>query len=244
MKGVVAIIPARGGSKRIPGKNIKPFCGKPMIAYSIEAAKQSGLFERIICSTDSEEIATVARAYGAETPFCRPPELSNDFAGTDAVLLHALPWLTEHGQLVEYACCLYATAPFIQAEYLRQGFDSLCKTKATSAFAVTTYAYTIFRSLKQNQQGRVEMVWPENYTKRSQDFPEVFHDAGQFSWLNVTKYMYIGRVINNDVIPIFIPRHLVQDVDTPEDWTAAELLFSFINRTIYTSQPAIIADSD
>jgi len=221
----VAIIPARGGSKRIPGKNIKPFCGKPIIAYSIAAAHQSYLFDKIICSTDSDEIADVARQYGAEIPFQRPAELANDFAGTDAVLIHALQWLEEHGQRADYSCCIYATAPFIQADYLRSGFELLCKKQATSAFSVAMYPYTIFRSLKQNEQGRVEMVWPENYQKRSQDFPEVFHDAGQFYWMNAVKYLQAGKVFNADAIPIFIPRHLVQDIDTPEDWEVAENMF-------------------
>jgi pseudaminic acid cytidylyltransferase len=221
----IAIIPARGGSKRISGKNIKLFCGKPIIAYSIAAVQQSGLFDRIICSTDSDEIADVARHYGVETPFKRPAELANDFAGTDAVLIHALKWLSEQGQPADYACCIYATAPFIQAAYLRSGFEQLCKQQATSAFSVATYPYTIFRSLKQNELGRVEMVWPENYQKRSQDFPDVFHDAGQFYWMNVARYLQAGNIFNADAIPIFIPRHLVQDIDTPEDWEVAENMF-------------------
>lgn len=225
MKGVVAIIPARGGSKRIPGKNIKLFCGKPMIAYSIEAAKQSGLFERIICTTDSSEIACVARESGAEVPFERPADLSSDYAGTDTVLIHALNWLADQGQPANFACCIYATAPFIQVAHLQRGLNVLCEQQGACAFPVTTYPYTIFRSLKKNDQGRVEWIWPENRDKRSQDFQEAFHDAGQFYWVDVTKCMQAGKIPDDDAIPLIIPRHLVQDIDTEEDWDMAERLY-------------------
>jgi pseudaminic acid cytidylyltransferase len=170
----------------------------------------------------------VAQKCGAEVPFRRPPELSNDFVGTDDVLVHALQWLAGQGQPADYACCLYATAPFIQVEYLRQGFEQLRTKSAASAFAVTTYAYTIFRSLKQSDGGRVEMVWPENYQKRAQDCPEVFHDAGQFYWVDVQKYRMSGKLIGADAVPVHIPRYLVQDIDTPEDWETAELMFEGI----------------
>ena len=227
----VAIIPARGGSKRIPGKNIKPFCGRPIIAYSIAAAQQSGLFDRIICSTDSDEISDVARRYGAEVPFQRPAELANDFAGTDAVLIHSLNWLAEQGEPADYACCLYPTAPFIQVEHLRSGFELLRTQQAASTFSVATYPYAIFRSLKLNAQGRIEWIWPENQDKRSQDFPEAFHDAGQFYWFDVRKCLQSGTVLSDDAVPVIIPRYLVQDIDTPEDWETAELLFqAFKNR--------------
>lgn len=226
----VAIIPARGGSKRIPGKNIKLFCGKPIIAYSIAAAQESGLFDKVICSTDSDEIADVAKRYGADVPFRRPGNLADDHSGTDEVLIHSLRWLEAHGGAANYACCIYATAPFVQAEYLRSGLDLLRARQATTAFSVASYPYPIYRALKTNQSGRVELVWPENYLKRSQDFPEVFHDAGQFYWMDVSKYLECGRLFNEDAVPLHIPRHLVQDIDTLEDWRTAELMFAAIGR--------------
>ena len=220
----VAIIPARGGSKRIPRKNIKLFAGLPIIAYSIKAAQQCQLFSRVVVSTDSEEIARVARDYGAEVPFMRPIELADDFTGTDAVILHALNWLAEHGGAPEYFCCIYPTAPFLRPEYLRRGFELLVAQNAVTAFSVTTYPYTIFRSLKMNQRGRLEMLWPENFGKRSQDLPPVYHDAGQFYWGKTDRYVREKRILSSDALPIVIPRSLVQDIDTLEDWQQAELI--------------------
>lgn len=224
----VAIIPARGGSKRIPRKNIKPFAGKPMIAHSILAARESGLFQRILVSTDDEEIAQVSKEYGAEVPFMRPAELANDLAGTDPVLLHALQWLGEHGEFPDAFCCIYATAPFVRSEYLRQGLEALQREQATTAFSVTTFAYSIFRALRTNDNGRLEMIWPENRNRRSQDLGEAFHDAGQFYWADTRKYLDEGRLFSADAVPVFIPRSLVQDIDTPEDWETAERMYRAI----------------
>lgn len=222
----IAIIPARGGSKRIPRKNVKVFCGKPMIVHSISAALESGVFDRVIISTDDTEIAEVARHYGAEVPFERPPELANDFAGTDEVLVHALNWLAERNSLPTYACCLYATAPFVRPDDLRRGLQLLREHQAITAFSVTSFPYTIFRALKINATGRLEMFWPENRLKRSQDLPEAWHDAGQFYWLNVQKYLQEPRLFSENSVPVPLPRHLVQDIDTPEDWKTAELMFA------------------
>lgn len=222
---IVAIIPARGGSKRIPGKNVRPFCGKPLIAYSIDAAKESGLFDRIIVSTDSDDIARVALDCGAEVPFRRPAELSGDCTATDPVIQNALGWLQAQQAPADFFCCIYATAPFISADDLRRGFNLLQEHRATSAFAVTSYPYTIFRSLKITAAGRVEMFWPENLLKRSQDLPEAYHDAGQFYWGDTAKYLQEGRIFSADAVPVVIPRHRVQDIDTQEDWDRAELMF-------------------
>ncbi len=219
------IIPARGGSKRIPKKNIREFCGKPMIARSIEAAQTAGVFDRIIVTTDSEEIAAVARAYGAEVPFMRPPELSDDHASTHAVVIHALNWFKEEGVELEYACCLYATAPFVQPNYLNEGLDLLKSTGATMAVSVTSFSFPIMRGLKINEVGLLEMIWPEHQMTRSQDLPETYHDAGQFYWLNVEKCMKTRGASVSDSTPVIIPRHLVQDIDTEEDWQRAELMY-------------------
>ena len=220
----VAIIPARGGSKRIPGKNIKPFAGKPMIAWSIEAAVDSGVFARIIVSTDSEEIAAVARLHGAEAPFVRPTELADDFTPTADVVLHALDWLAEQGQKPEMVCCLYATAPFVRAHFLRQGYELLQQTGAASVFPVASYPASPFRALTIDPDGRLVMLWPEHELTRSQDLPEAYHDAGQFYWLNVSRFIQEKKIYASDARPLVLPRYLVQDIDTPEDWRTAEAM--------------------
>lgn len=222
--GPVAIIPARGGSKRIPNKNVRPFAGVPMIAHSIRAAQQSGIFERIIVSTDSDAIVEVAKSYGAEVPFRRPDALSNDHAGTAPVLEHALAWLNEQGALPAYACCIYATAPFVRPVDLNSGFETLQSTGASTVFSITTFAFPIFRALQLSEEGEISMFWPENRLKRSQDLPEAYHDAGQFYWLNVAKFMADPSLYNKDSRPVILPRYLVQDIDTLEDWETAEYM--------------------
>jgi len=225
---VVAVIPARGGSKRIPNKNIKLFCGKPMIAYSIEATKNTGIFDRIIISTDSKEIASIAKEFGAEVPFIRPVKLADDFIGTDAVILHALKWLMEDGEKIDYICCIYATAPFVKAEYIIKGYNILCDKHAASCFSVTTYSFPIFRSLKISNQGRLEMFWPEHRGARSQDLPEAYHDAGQFYWADAKKYLKEKQFYSKNAVPVVLPRYLVQDIDTLEDWETAEKMYSVL----------------
>jgi len=222
---IVAIIPARGGSKRIPKKNIRLFAGKPIIAYSIRAAKETGIFDRIIVTTDSEEIAEIAREYGAETPFLRPEELADDHTESGPVLVHALDFLFNSGYPVEYFCCIYPTAPFVRPEYIKKGFELLVQRKVSSVFSVTTFPFPIFRSLKINEEGHLEMFWPEHELTRSQDLPEAYHDAGQFYWLESKKFLSSQRVYTPDALPIILPRYLVQDIDTPEDWETAERMF-------------------
>jgi len=222
---VVAVIPARIGSKRIPKKNIRAFLGKPMIAYSIEAAKVSGVFDRIIVSTDSTEIADIARQYGVEVPFMRPPELSDDHTSTDAVVLHALDWINKDCGQIDYICCIYSTAPFVRPEYIRKGLEQIIKDKATSAFSVTTFPYPIFRALKVDENGRIQMFWPEHRMTRSQDLPESYHDAGQFYWADARKYAVEKKLFSSDAVPIVLPRKFVQDIDTLEDWERAESMF-------------------
>lgn len=221
----VAIIPARGGSKRIPRKNIKPFCGKPMIAWSIEAAQQSGCFERVIVSTDDADIAEVAREYGAEVPFWRPQHLSDDHTGTTPVVAHAIEWLNHHREAVEFACCLYATAPFVRGEDLRSGFELLLKQNADYAFSVTSFPFPIQRAVRIRQDQRVEMFAPQHMSTRSQDLEEAFHDAGQFYWGRASAWLSGLPLFSRHATPVLLPRHRVQDIDTHEDWQRAEWLF-------------------
>ncbi|HMO04543.1 MAG TPA: pseudaminic acid cytidylyltransferase [Kiritimatiellia bacterium] len=224
----VAIIPARGGSKRIPGKNIRDFAGRPMIAHSITAALECRLFDRVLVSTDDPRIMEVARAHGAEAPFTRPAAIADDTATTDAVIQHALDWLEQHDTLPDQACCLYATAPFVRSDDLVRGLTILRQHHATTAFSVTSFAYPIFRALKVRPDGFVEMFWPENRTVRSQDLPEAWHDAGQFYWIDVARYRAAPRLFSDRSAPVPLPRHRVQDIDTEEDWRRAEVLHAVL----------------
>lgn len=221
----IAIIPARGGSKRIPRKNVKSFAGKPMIAYSIETAHQSGLFDRILVSTDDAEIGEIARQYGGEAPFVRPAEFSGDYCSSIDVIKHALQWAIDNWGAVEYACCIYATAPFVQARYLREGHDKLFASGKSYAFSVTSFPFPIQRAIRVNAEGAVEMFYPEHYLTRSQDLEEAFHDAGQFYWGRSEAFLNDERIFSPASLPVILPRHLVQDIDTPEDWRRAELMY-------------------
>jgi pseudaminic acid cytidylyltransferase len=221
----IAIIPARGGSKRIPRKNIKQFCGKPMIAWSIEAAKISGLFERIICSTDDEEIAFVAREFGAETPFLRPAELSGDHTGTIPVVAHAIKKLRNSKNKIDIVCCIYATAPFIQEIDLKHSLEQLEKEDANYCFAVTNFPFPIQRAIRITKENRCEMLQPEMRNIRSQDLEETYHDAGQLYWGRTTAWLGEEQIFSLKSTPYILPRYLVQDIDTDEDWLQAELMF-------------------
>ncbi|CAI8933490.1 CMP-N,N'-diacetyllegionaminic acid synthase [compost metagenome] len=219
----VAIIPARGGSKRIARKNLKPFDGVPIIVRSIRTALESGLFERVVVSTDDEEIARVARAHGADVPFLRPAELADDFTGTAAVIVHALQQLPGF----DYACCVYATAPLLQARYLRQGFDLLEQRADKSfAFSVSSFGFPVQRALTLDGQGALTALYPEFRNTRSQDLPEAFQDAGQFYWGRSEAWLRGEVLFSPASLPVIVPRHLVQDIDTPEDWTRAEYLYA------------------
>lgn len=221
----LAVIPARGGSKRIPRKNIRPFGGKPMIAWSIEAALQSGCFDHVIVSTDDAEIADVARAHGAAVPFMRPAELSDDHTGTIPVIRHAIEWFQRQGTAPEKVCCIYATAPFVRVEDIRQGLDVLGSTGCDYAFSVTSYAFPIQRALRLTATGRVEMFHPEHFNTRSQDLEEAYHDAGQFYWGQNSAWLAGKPIFSPTAAPVILPRHRVQDIDTPEDWERAEWMF-------------------
>jgi pseudaminic acid cytidylyltransferase len=218
----VAVIPARGGSKRIPDKNIKLFA---IIAYAIEAAKRTGIFHRILVSTDAEHIARVARQFGAEVPFLRPAELSDDHTPTAPVVAHALHWLAASGCPADYVCCIYATAPFVRPEYVREGYHLLTERQVSSVFSVTPFPFPIFRALQIEEDGRVAMFWPEYELTRSNDLPAAYHDAGQFYWLACEAFLQDQKMYSWDALPVILPRYLVQDIDTPEDWETAEHMF-------------------
>jgi pseudaminic acid cytidylyltransferase len=222
----IAVIPARGGSKRIPRKNIKTFNGKPMIAWSIEAARNSGLFERIIVSTDDAEIAEIACSWGAEVPFIRSAELSNDFVGTTEVVAHATKWALDQKFELRSVCCIYATAPFIDIKDLQRGCDELSSGNWDYAFTVTDFAASIFRALKITSEGSIEMLYPENFNTRSQDMPTVFHDAGQFYWGLPDSWVQAKPIFSKRSKPIVIPRWRAQDIDTHDDWLRAEIIYN------------------
>ena len=227
----LAIIPARGGSKRIPRKNIKLFNGKPMIAWSIEAAIESKCFDRIIVSTDDKEIAEVAIKYGADVPFMRPASLSDDHTATIPVIKHAINWQIENGLVPEYVCCIYATAPFIQSKDILKGLEVLETSQCDYAFSATSYPYPIQRALCKNSSGQLQMCNEKYFTTRSQDLVDTYHDAGQFYWGQTTAWQEEKMLFGPNSELVLLPRHLVQDIDTAEDWKQAELLFKFLVTT-------------
>jgi pseudaminic acid cytidylyltransferase len=221
----VAIIPARGGSKRIPRKNIREFCGRPMIAWSIEAARASGCFERLIVSTDDAGIADVARSCGAEVPFMRPSSLADDHAATVPVIAHAVDWLQGNGCELELACCLYATAPLVNIDDLRAGQRLLQGGRLDYVFSATRFAYPVQRALRLCPDGRVAMLDPAQAATRSQDLEPVYHDAGQFYWGRPAAWLGKRSILGPASGVVLVPAHRVQDIDTEEDWRRAELLF-------------------
>lgn len=220
----IAIIPARGGSKRIPRKNIKPFMGKSIIAYSIEAALQSGLFDEVMVSTDDEEIATVARQYGAKVPFMRSSETADDYASTEDVLWEVLDQYKSRGGEFDVACCIYSTAPFISSVRLREAYEKLVTGKLDTVFPVVAYSYPVFRGLE-IVENRVKMMWPEYADSRSQDLKTVYHDAGQFYFFHVKKFMEEKQLWNSNTGALILPELEVQDLDTESDWKLAEMKY-------------------
>ena len=227
----VAIIPARGGSKRIPRKNIKAFHGKPMIAYSIEAAIASGCFDKVIVSTDDTEIAAVAEAHGAHVPFLRPADISDDYATTMDVMAHAIHWCQNEGWDIDAVCCLYATAPFVLPRDLQHGYALLQGEGVQFAFSATSFPFPIQRAIKLDSDGSVSMFAPENEQVRSQDLEEAYHDAGQFYWGKTRAFLEKYSIFSPHSKAVLLPRNRVQDIDTPEDWELAESLFSVLKLT-------------
>jgi N-acylneuraminate cytidylyltransferase len=224
----IAVIPARGGSKRIPRKNIRVFAGKPIIAHSIDCALRSGTFERVIVSTDDAEISTVARRFGAEVPFTRPAELSDDHTGTADVIAHAVRFVLDEGTLPSAVCCIYPTAPFLRPEDLVRGLELLESGGLQFVLAATTFAYPIFRSFRRKSSGELEMLFPEYLNTRSQDLPDVLHDAGQFYWGTPNAWLNYTNIFGEFSRVVEIPHWRVQDIDTEEDWIRAEAMASSI----------------
>lgn len=221
----VAIIPARGGSKRIPRKNLKPFDGVPMIARSIQTALDSGLFAQVVVSTDDEEIAELARACGAQVPFMRPAALADDFTGTAAVIAHALHALQD--QHFEFACCIYATAPLLQTRFLHQGLALLEQHPDRSfAFSVCDFGFPVQRALTLDARGALTALYPAFSNTRSQDLPPAYQDAGQFYWGRSSAWLRGEVLYSTQSLPVILPRYLVQDIDTVEDWKRAEYLYA------------------
>jgi len=226
----VAVIPARGGSKRIPRKNVQLFAGLPMLAHSINCAIRSGLFDRVVVSTDDDEIAQIAEQFGASAPFRRPSALSDDHTGTTPVIAHAVEWLRADHMSLTAVCCIYATAPFIQSDDLARG-QSLFETgRWRYVFSATSYGFPVQRSFRERADRGLEMLFPEHAHTRSQDLPEALHDAGQFYWGAPDAWIANEPIFGGRSTIVRIPRWRVQDIDTPEDWTRAELLSRLLSR--------------
>ncbi|NSW45089.1 MAG: pseudaminic acid cytidylyltransferase [Bacteroidales bacterium] len=223
----IAIIPARGGSKRIPRKNIKPFLGKPIIAYSIEAAQQTGLFTEIMVSTDDTEIAQIAKQYGAQVPFFRSPQTANDYANIGDVVEEVLITYKNKGITFDNVCCILATAPFINAKRIKEAYDLMLHQSFEAVFPIVRFSYPIQRALKLSN-GKVSMFQPENFTKRSQDLEPAYHDSGQFYWMRVSEFMKQKRFFAQNAGAIILPESEVQDIDTEEDWKIAEMKYRIL----------------
>lgn len=226
----IALIPARSGSKRIKGKNIKPFLGMPIMAYPIKAALASGCFDKVVVSTDSEEFGEVALSCGAEVIF-RPEKLSDDHTPLAPVIEHGIKELQGEGHHVERVCCILSTAPFVRPSDISRAREMLVERNVGAVFSVTSFPFPIFRGLKMSQDGTVSMFWPEHELTRSNDLPDGYHDAGQFYWLDATKFLREKKVYMADALGFVLPRYLVQDIDTPEDWHRAELMYRVLQES-------------
>lgn len=227
----IAIIPARGGSKRIPRKNIKDFCGKPILAYSIEAALQTKLFEEVMVSTDDSEIAEIAKQYGASVPFLRSKETANDFAILKEVLNEVLSEYKIIGKRYDEVCCILPTAPLVEADDISKSHEILEKKNCVSVIPVVKYSYTIFRSLK-IENGKLAMNWPENFPKRSQDLPEAYHDAGLFYWYSKQYFTEKIAGFGENAYPYIFDEEKVQDIDTLDDWKMAEVKYKKLKKSV------------
>lgn len=223
----VAIIPARGGSKRVPGKNIRDFAGKPVIAYAIQNALDSKLFDEVIVSTDNNEIADIARQFGAKVPFMRSEKNADDFATTTDVLIEVLAKYEEMGRSYRYGCCLYPTTPLITTRRLVEGYEKMLEKAYDSLFPVLPFAYPIWRGMRLNNE-KPQMIWPENLSCRSQDLETVYHDAGQFYWFDIEAFKAQRSLIMDNSGSLVLSENEVQDIDNESDWKMAELKYSYL----------------
>lgn len=227
----LAVIPARGGSKRIPRKNIRLFAGKPVMSYSINAALESGCFDQVIVSTDDDVIAAIAREHGATTPFVRPAALADDHTVLADVITHAIHWYQEQGRLVSQACCIFATAPFVSAADLQAGQQALTASDKHFALSVTSFPFAVQRALRLGSDGTIDAMYPQYRSTRSQDLEEGWHDAGQFCWGTANAFLQNLPVFAPHTVAVKLPRHRVQDMDTLEDWHRAELMYKVLRQT-------------
>ena len=228
----VAIIPARGGSKRIKDKNIREFGGKPMIYWAISNAIRSELFDRVLVSTDSKKIKSIAIGCGAEVPFIRPSHLSGDHTGTAPVISHAIDWMEQQGGSVSEVCCIYPATPFLEPEELNKGLKFLLNYDIQFSFSITSYAHPIQRALRLHKNGMLDMFDEETSNVRSQDLEEMYHDAGQFYWATSNTWRSEVSILSNRSAGVFIPRYRAIDIDTHDDWTLAELIFEAANMRV------------
>lgn len=227
LKNSLAIIPARGNSKRIPKKNVKNFMGVPIIKYSIDAALLSNCFDEVMVSTDNSAIANFAKEAGAKVPFLRSTKNSDDHSTTADVIMEVLESYQKLNTEFKYVCCIYPTAPFVTARKLNQAYQLLIETAADSIIPITRFSFPIFRSVK-IVEGKIKMFWPEYMNTRSQDLPESYHDCGQFYFLDTMKFKKNGKLFSDNSFPIIVPESEVQDIDNEEDWKIAEMKYSIL----------------
>jgi N-acylneuraminate cytidylyltransferase len=227
---ILAIITARGGSKRIPRKNIKPFLGKPIMAYSIESAINSGLFGEVMVSTEDDEIAAIAEEFGAKVPFKRSRKNADDFATTADVIMEVLESYEELGQSFDFAICIYPTAPFVSADLLIKGFELLTKGNYDTVFPAMRFGFPIQRAIKLNVENRIEMLQPEHLRTRSQDLEQTYHDCGQFYWLNVEKFKQKQEIWTDNSGILILSEMEAHDIDNLEDWEIAEFKYQLLQK--------------
>ncbi len=224
----IAVIPARGGSKRIPKKNIKLFHGKPIIYWPIKTAIESGLFDKIIVSTDNEQIGDIALKFGAEVPFMRPKRISNDFAGTNDVIIHAIKFFQNKNYELDKVCCFYPTSVFLTVNDLTSGLEALNEKKWKFSLSVTKFSHPIARSFELMKSGGLKMLYPENFNKRTQDLKDTYHDAAQFCWGRASSWTSKLKVFDAHTYPVIIPSWRTNDIDNLDDWNMAEYLFDYL----------------